>query len=461
MSEQAPVSNQSELSTRRLAEFVTDTRLDQVPAETRHEAKRAILDNLGVALGAADDPGVAIARRVALELGGRAQATLWADGRRTSLTQAALVNGIMSHILDYDDTHLPTILHPSGPLVAAALPLAEWRGATGSELLAAYVLGFEVEARVSLSVYPEHYDVGWHITGTAGTLGAAAAASRLLALDPERTVWALGAAVTQAAGLREMFGSMCKSLHVGKAASNGLLAALLARDGYTSSPTPIEGRRGFGAVLSTRFDAAELLADLGQRWELHRNGFKPYACGVVTHAAIDAARRLRAMGYLPDAVGSIEVQVHPLVLELCGKTEPLVGLEGKFSVMHCVAVGFLDDAAGPAQFTDFVVQRPDVVALRRKERAVADRTLDESQARLVLHLPDGRPVEVSVPAASGTLENPLSDADLTAKFHALAGPVVGEPAAEAIATRVWALDEQITVQPLVDLLARRVGRRAD
>jgi len=254
---------------------------------------------------------------------------------------------------------------------------------------------------------------------------------------------------------------MCKSLHVGKAASNGLLAALLAREGYTSSDTPIEGRRGFGAVLSTRFDAGDLLGDLGQRWELHRNGFKPYACGVVTHPAIDAARYVRAMGYRPDGVDSIEVQVHPLVLELCGKTEPQVGLEGKFSVMHCVAVGFLDDAAGPAQFTDPVVRRPDVVALRRKVRAVADPTLAESAARLVLHPREGHPVEVSVPAASGTLENPLSDADLTAKFHALAERVVGQSAAEEIATRVWALDEQPSVQPLVDLMARRGDRQQD
>ncbi len=171
-------------STRRLAEFVVETPLEDVPAATVHQAKRGILDNLGVALGAADDPGVGIARRVALELGGNPQATLWADGRQTSVTQAALVNGIMSHILDYDDTHLPTILHPSGPLVCAAVPLAEWRGASGRDLLAAYLLGFEVEARVSLSVYPEHYDVGWHITGTAGTLGAAAAAARLLGISP-------------------------------------------------------------------------------------------------------------------------------------------------------------------------------------------------------------------------------------------------------------------------------------
>ncbi len=443
---------------KRLAEFVAGARLEDVPAATRHEAKRAILDNLGVALGAADDPGVAIARRVALELGGSPQATLWADGRRTSVTHAALVNGIMSHILDYDDTHLPTILHPSGPLVNAAVPLAEWLGSSGRDLLAAYVLGFEVEARVSLSVYPEHYDVGWHITGTAGTLGAAAAAARLLGLSAEQTVYALGAAVTQASGLREMFGSMCKSLHVGDAARNGILAALLAREGFTSSPEPIDGRRGFGAVLSTAFKADELTADLGQRWELHRNGLKPYACGVVTHPAIDAARRLRAMGYLPGAVARIDAYVHPLVLELCGKTEPRVGLEGKFSIYHCIAMGFLENAAGPAQFTDELVNRPDAVELRRKVRATADPSLAEAQARLVLRLPEGREVEVFVPAASGTLENPMSDDDLTRKFRALAEPIVGAGAAGEIASIVWALEEAPDVRRLVELLARRAGQ---
>src|SRR5919199_6644602 len=444
--------------TQRLAEFVTSTRLEDVPLEVAHLAKRGILDILGVALGAADDPGVAIARRVALELGGNPQATLWADGRQTSVTHAALVHGIMSHILDYDDTHLPTILHPSGPLVSAALPLAEWRGSSGADLLAAYVLGFEVEARASLSVYPEHYDVGWHITGTAGTLGAAAAAARLLGLSAQQTVYALGAAATQAAGLREMFGSMCKSLHVGDAARNGVLSALLAREGYTSSTEPLEGRRGFGAVLSTRFDAAEITEGLGERWEVHRNGIKPYACGVVTHPAIDGARRLKAMGYLPGAVGRIDAYVHPLVLELCGKTEPRVGLEGKFSIYHCIAMGFLEDAAGPAQFTDELVNRPDAVELRRKVQATADPSLPEAQARLVLRLPEGREVEVFVPAASGTLENPLSDEDLTRKFRALAVPTIGVEAADEVAAIVWALEEAPDVRRLVKLLARRAAR---
>jgi 2-methylcitrate dehydratase PrpD len=442
-------------ATQQLAEFVATTPAAALPAAALREAKRAILDNLGVALGAADDPGVAIARRVALELGGAPQATLWADGRRTNAVQAALVAGIMAHILDYDDTHSPTILHPSSPLLAAALPVAEWRAASGRDLLAAYLVGFEVAARVALSVHPEHYDVGWHVTGTAGAIGAAAAAARLLGLASEQTAWALGAAVTQAAGLREMFGSMCKSLHAGKAASNGVLAALLAREGFTAADEPLEGRRGFGTVLSTRFDATRLTEGLGERWEVHKNGLKPYACGVVTHPAIDAARRLRAMGYLPGGVAAVEADVHPLVLELCGKTEPQVGLEGKFSIYHCIALGFLEDAAGPPQFTDAMVNRPDLVEFRRKVHAKADSALEETQARLTLQLVDGRGVEVFVPAASGTLENPLGDADLQAKFRRLAGPVVGDAAASTIESLVGDIENLPSVQPLIEKLARR------
>jgi 2-methylcitrate dehydratase PrpD len=451
MSEQQPVAGEG--VTARLAAFVTDTRLDQIPAVTQHAAKRALVDVVGVALGAAEEPAVRIAREVARALGGAPQATLWGTAERTSLIHAARVAGIMAHVLDYDDTHLPTILHPSAPVAAAALPVAEWRRASGAELLTAFVVGFEVAARVALSVCPAHYDAGWHVTGTAGVFGAAAAAARLLGLDARHTAWALGAAAAQAAGLREMFGSMCKSLHAGKAAENGVLAALLAREGFTAPAEPLAGRRGFGAVLSTRFDPAALTEALAERWEVHRNAFKPYACGVVTHPAIDAARQLRAQGYEAAALARLELHVHPLVLELCGKRAPQTGLEGKFSVYHCAAVGFLDDAAGPAQFTDAVVRRPDVVALRERVTATADPALAEDQARLVAHLVDGRPVEIFVPHASGTLENPLSDEALAAKFRAVTAPVLGAERAGALLGRLWRLEAEPDAAALAALLA--------
>src|SRR5205823_2987148 len=230
--------------------------------------------------------------------------------------------------------------------MSAALAAAEQTGATGRDLLAAHALGFEVAARVALAVHPEHYDQGFHVTGTAGTFGAAAAAGRLLGLSADQMANALSTAAAQAAGLREMFGSMSKSLHAGKAASNGMYSALLARRGWLSTREGLEGRRGYWAVLSSRSDPSVATTELGERWELRQNGQKPYACGVVSHPTIDAVRHLRkASGLLPEDVDSIRARVNPYVLELMGKTELSVGLEGKFSIYHCAAVGYIDGTA--------------------------------------------------------------------------------------------------------------------
>src|SRR5258708_15613809 len=210
------------------------------------------------------------------------------------ILHASLLNGISSHMFDFDDTHLKTVIHPSGPVASALLALAEYRPMSGADFLHAFILGVEVECRIGNAVYPSHYDIGWHITGTAGVFGAAAAAGRLLGLSEQQHVWALGIAATQASGLREMFGSMCKPLHVGLAARNGLQAALLARQDFTSAAQPIEGRRGFANVLATERDLTKITDRLGETWELEANSYKPFACGVVVHPIIDACLQLRA-----------------------------------------------------------------------------------------------------------------------------------------------------------------------
>jgi 2-methylcitrate dehydratase PrpD len=344
------------------------------------------------------------------------QASLLGGGR-TSLIHAATVNGIASHVLDYDDTHEPTILHGTGPVMSAALAVADWRGASGLDLLAAHAIGFEVAARVALAVNPEHYDQGFHVTGTAGTFGAAAGAGRVLNLTPAQMAHALSTAASQAAGLREMFGSMSKSLHVGKAAANGLYSALLARRGWLSAAEGLEGRRGYWAVLSPRADPLLATADLGRTWELRRDGLKPYACGVVSHPIIDAMRRFRETAALPaEQISEVRAEVNPYVLELMGKREPSVGLEGKFSIYHCAAIAYLDGTARVRQFTDEAVHRSEVVALRAKIRAVPDSTLPTSATRVRLVGSDGRVWQEEIGAASGTPGNPMSDADVVEKF---------------------------------------------
>src|SRR5690606_11906886 len=228
------------------------------------------------------------------------QATVIGRKEKVDAASAALVNGITSHTFDFDDTHLKTIIHPAGPVASAVLALAEHTGASGRALIDALVLGIDVSCRVGNAMYPDHYDRGWHITGSTGSLGAAAACARLLGLDTEKTTMALGIAASQPVGLREQFGTMTKPFHPGGAARAGLMSALLAREGFTASPRAIEAPRGFAQVVSTKFDWNEITDELGQRFEISFNAYKPFACGIVIHPSIDACVQLREQGVTAD-----------------------------------------------------------------------------------------------------------------------------------------------------------------
>ncbi len=440
--------------TRQLAEFVAATSYEQLPPEVIHESKRCILNYLGVALGAAREETVQILVASAEEVGGHPQATILGSSEKTSVLNAATINGAMSHVLDFDDTDMETIIHPTGPVLSAALPLTEWKGLSGREMLTALALGMELELRVGTAVYPSHYDIGWHITGTAGTFGAAAAAGRLLKLDPGRMGHALGLAGTQASGLREMFGAMAKSFHIGKAASAGLHSALLAEKGFTASDQVLEAKRGFCSVLAPEHDLLKATARLGTDYMVMRNGLKPYACGVVTHPIIDGVRRLRATHTLrPEDVAEIEIQVNPLVLELTGKREPRTALEGKFSIYFCAAIALIEGTARQSQFTDEKVRRPDVVALRDRVRPVVDPSIRESQAVVTIRTVDSRTLTERVEAASGTPANPLTDDDLVEKVMDLMEPVLPRRQAEQLVELAWKLESLESVAPLVALTA--------
>jgi len=441
--------------TRRLMDWAASNRYVDLPQAAVRSSRRLLLDYVGVAVGGADHEAAPIALEVARALGGEPQATILVHGDRTSVANAALVNGISSHVLDYDDTHIPTILHPTGPIASAGLAIAEWRGLSGAELLRAHVVALEVSTRVSLALYPQHYDAGWHMSGTTGTIGAGIAAALLCGADGPQLVHALGIAATQAAGHREQFGTMSKSLHVGKAAANGVLAGLLATRGYTAAPDPIEGRRGMFTVMSGRGDADALSAGLGSDWEIDRVGIKPYACGVVAHPPIDAARRLRTEhGLDPAEIEEVELRVHPLVLELTGKPEPRTGLEGKFSVAFCAAVALLEGAAGPREFTDETVRRPDVVALRDRIRPRAVAEIHHSQAEATARLRDGREVSVRIDAATGTPENPIGDHELRRKFLDLVEPVLGAERGRELIGHAERIDAMASLGPLTAAAVR-------
>ena len=424
-----------------LARFVESSSVGTLPDNVVHEAKRAILNWVGCAVGASQHATVSRALAALAPFVGPPQACVLGRRERIDALHAAMVNGISSHTFDFDDTHLKTVIHPAGPVASALLALAEYRCVTGGELLHAFALGVEVECRIGNAVYPSHYDVGWHITGTTGVFGAAAAAAKLLQLSEQQIVWALGIAATQASGLREMFGSMCKPLHVGVAAKNGLAAAFLAEQDFTSSSTGIEGKRGFANVLATERDYGEITNRLGETWELLENTYKPFACGIVIHPTIDGCVQLRNEHHL-DArdIRSIELKVHPLVLELTGKTNPQVGLEGKFSVFHSAAVAIIDGVAAEAQFSDARVRDPEVVALRDRVRASVDTAIHEDAADVRVTLNDGTVLERRVEHAIGSLARPMSDADLDAKFRALCEPVLTGAMTNELLEACWNLD---------------------
>jgi 2-methylcitrate dehydratase PrpD len=418
--------------TRTLARFVATHPSRGWSDAVDREAHRTFLNWVGCAVGAARHESVEAALAALAMLRPSPQAAVLGRGERLDMAGAALVNGISSHTFDFDDTHLKTIIHPAGPVASALLALAEGTGATGRQVIDALVLGIDVSCRVGNAMYPDHYDRGWHITGSTGTLGAAAGCARLLGLDEDRTAMALGIAASQPVGMREQFGTMTKPFHPGAAARAGLTAALLAKHGFTASPKALEAPRGMMQTVSTRNDWNEITDALGSRFEISFNTYKPFACGIVIHPSIDACVQLRERGVNAADVERIELKVHSLVLELTGRKEPKDGLEGKFSVYHGCAAGLVVGRAGEPEYDDDFVLREDVVALRRKVVATVDDAIDEASADVTAVLKDGRREHVFVEHAIGSLQRPLSDAALEGKFRTMADPVLGATRAAAL-----------------------------
>lgn len=416
-----------------------------------HEAHRTFLNWLGCAVGAAQHESAHAALAAVQLLQPAAQASVLGRGEQVDMASAALINGITSHTFDFDDTHLKTIIHPAGPVASAVLALAEHRGMSGRAVLDALVLGIDVSCRVGNTMYPEHYDRGWHITGSTGMLGAAAGCARLLGLNEHQTAMALGIAASQPIGMREQFGTMTKPFHPGGAARAGLMSALLASQGFTASPKALEAPRGMIQTVSTKYAWNEITDELGQRFEISYNSYKPFACGIVIHPSIDACSQLRAQGVQADDVERIELKVHSLVLELTGKKEPADGLQGKFSVYHGCACGLIFGKAGEDQYADDIVNRPDMVALRRKVVATVDDSIDEASADVTAVLKNGQRVHVFVEHAIGSLENPMTDAMLEGKFHDLADPVLGQGKTNELITASWKLGSLGDVRQLTAL----------
>jgi 2-methylcitrate dehydratase PrpD len=439
--------------TKTLAAHLAAARFGDLSEAARHAARRGVLDWIGCALAACRHPTVSTLIDVLAETGGRPQATVLGRSLRLGLADAPLANGQMGHLLDFDDTHMGgVVLHTSSPVLAGLLALAERAPVSGADLMLAYAVGFEAGVRSGRTA-PGHHRGGWHLTGTLGSIAAGGACGKLIGLDAQQLAYAIGIAATQAGGMQQNRGTMCKSFHAGKAAANGVLAALLAERGFDSSQEIIEGKRGFARIYSDVAAPEQLTQGLGDGWLIETNGHKPYACGVVLHPLIDAVIAVRERARIaPEAVSEIALRVHPLVLSITNVVEPASGLQSKFSFRHSAAVALADGAAGIAQYADARAADPTVAALRRKVQAVGDETLRKDEAHAVV-VAGGARHEAHIAHASGTTDNPMSDAAIEAKFLANATPAIGEERARQASERVWSLEKCADARELIALVA--------
>jgi 2-methylcitrate dehydratase PrpD len=431
------------------ADFVVNARTRGLPPEVRRAAARLFANWMGCALGAADDDTVRAVLQFAARVGGPGPASIVGRGTTLDPVNAALANGVAANALDYDDMHVPTLIHPSVPVVAAALALAEDRRTGGETLLRAIVVGVEVECRLGLALFPAHYDAGWHSTATLGTLGAAAAACVVLQLDAGQTTHALGIAATQASGLRAMLPNACKSYNTGHAAASGVRAALLAQSGLTSAPAVLEEKFGLFHAFGAPRDLAALTAGLGEHSLVGEVSLKPYPCGVVIHPLIDACLALaRATDLDPARLRSLDAHVHPRALELAGRPHPEDAITGRFSLHHAAALALARRSAGLADFEGADVHDPLLASLRSRMTIAGDTSLTPGQARATLTLDDGAKHTNTVAHPSGSPQRPLTDAQLEAKFMELAARTVARPAAVALYAACLALGDVADVANL-------------
>lgn len=419
--------------TAQLASNILASRLDAIPQDVHHEAKRAVLNIVGCALGGANHPSMDITIEALGPYSGPPTASVLGRRERFDPLFASILNGISSHIHDYDDTLPKNYIHASSPVASALFAYASSRRVPGPDFLHAFILGFEVVSRIGNATYPQYYEAGWHSTGSLGVFGAAVAIGKLLRLDAEQMTYAIGIAATQSAGIRDMFGSMAKALHPGRAAQSGYMAALLAQKGLSAGRTPLEGPRGLVAVTVDSYDLAKITSDWGTSFELRDNTYKPFPSGIVIHPTIDACIQLRDKYRLAaDQIAGVELRVAPLVKDLCNKKDISVGLEGKFSIYHAAAIGLARGKGGLTEFTDEAINDPVVKDLRDATTAIGDPAVNEDSVIVEVRLKDGRVVGMTLKGSLGNLARPLSDGQLEAKFRDQAGMLTAEQIDAAI-----------------------------
>ena len=448
-------------ATSAIAEFIAKSRWEDCPAEAVDAARRAILDCLGVMLAGSVEPAARIVTDIARSEGGAPLATVVGTPLRTGAVWAALANGTAAHALDFDDTNFAMMGHPTAPVLSAALAAGELALADGRALVHAFLLGFEVETTLAEVLNPAHYEKGFHATGTLGTMGAAAAAARLLGLDATQTRTALAIAASQASGLKENFGTMTKPFHAGHAARSGVLSGLLAREGFTASEQALEGPQGYFAVLGAGKREERALETLGAPWKILKTGVavKPYPSCAFTHSIIDSTLELRRIHAIaPEQVEHVTVGVGASVPRILIHSNPRSGLEAKFSGEFSAAAALCEGRVGIATFRDDKADDPAIKALMKRVRVVVDPEIpgegdQHVWTRVTLRLRDGREVSVAPRPVPGHPGSPLSLDQLREKFRDCARIVLPDDRVESVRQMVEDLDGCPDLRSLTAILS--------
>jgi len=438
------------LVTQTLARYIAAARWEDVPPPVRHQAKRSLINLFAVALAGCRTEPIEIAFRSLGEFSGGKTATLIGRPERIDALSAAFLNAASANVHDFCDTHLRTVIHPTAPVAPALLALAELRTIRGRDLLLAFILGNEIQARIGLAISPQHYNKGWHITSTCGVFGAAAASGKLLGLDERQLVSALGTASTQSSGLCECLGMPAKSVSVGNAARNGLWSALLAEKGFEGPAEPLTGRQGFYNALGDAPNVSLITDRLGESFEIMATSYKPYPCGFVIHPVLDCVLDWRR-DHPAAEVTRVMVRGNPLLAHRTDRPEISTGRESQVSVQHAVAAALVHGAAGLDQFTDACVGDTRVRALRGKVEVLRDEAFSTIAAAVEITTADGVVHRLSQSAARGSDVNPMSDRDLEAKLRASAAAWNPKADVTPLIDAVWALDDSDDVSRLASL----------
>jgi len=428
--------------TTRLAEYIHKTSYEDIPKETHRYVKLCLLDWIGVTLGGSREPVSDILLDFTGVMGGEKHASIIGKGIKTNVLLASLVNGTMSHALDFDDSHEESGIHPTVCLAPAVISVGEYKKSSGRDLITAFIVGFEVTARIGGALWLDQYRRGWHTTSTIGRFGAAIGAAKLMNLSLEQIVNAFGIAGSQMSGLREVFGTMNKPFHAGKAAMDGVLSAVLAKKNFDSSHRIFEGRYGLKNVYAPEADLTHMTAGLGAEYQIMDVAFKPYASALATHSTIQAIETIKREGNIAAGeVQSIQIEFGGLPFSVVNNKNPHKELEGKFSVYQCAALAFLKERVTVDMFTLKEIHDPEIVAFRKKINVLQNPKLKKFETIIKVVTNQGKVFEHFIKMPKGSPEDPLTFIEMKTKFMDLARPVIPKENAEKIVEKIRFLPE--------------------